>query len=125
MADDAAFGGFFSRRAYALTAAAPPAGPHDPDFVAKMCYTAAFIYACFFAFCGLQVSLPSPTEVASEWFIVLAEGPSFNGMLICAAPLAVTVRRSKISSSCPSGSTRANVSSPFINATPEEFSCRI
>lgn len=31
--------------------------PADPDYVAKICYTAAFVYACFIGFCGCQVGV--------------------------------------------------------------------
>lgn len=47
------FGYFFAHRAEGLTGSEED--PDDPDFVAKICYTSAIVYAVFVVFCGLQV----------------------------------------------------------------------
>ncbi|KLT45821.1 hypothetical protein CC85DRAFT_226784, partial [Cutaneotrichosporon oleaginosum] len=49
------FGYFFAHRAEGLTGSKED--PEDPDFVAKICYTSAIVYAVFVVFCGLQVSV--------------------------------------------------------------------
>ena len=54
-----AFGSFYARHVEALTGSVNDAD--DPDKVSKACYAAAIIYAAFIAFCGLQVSFPSPS----------------------------------------------------------------
>ncbi|GMK56608.1 hypothetical protein CspeluHIS016_0304480 [Cutaneotrichosporon spelunceum] len=51
------FGYFFAHRAYALTSSEED--PKDPDFVAKLCYTSAVVYAVFMVFCGLQLGVHS------------------------------------------------------------------
>ncbi|KAL1412537.1 hypothetical protein Q8F55_000283 [Vanrija albida] len=50
-----AFGSFYARHAAALTESKND--PDNPDFVAKVCYTAAFVYAAFVVFCGLQLTV--------------------------------------------------------------------
>lgn len=53
--DKLAFGYFYGHRAEGLIGSTKD--PKDPDFVAKICYTSAIVYAAFVVFCGLQVGV--------------------------------------------------------------------
>lgn len=53
--DFSVFGYFYSHRAEGLTGSEED--PKDPDYVAKICYTSAIVYAAFVVFCGLQVGV--------------------------------------------------------------------
>ncbi|RSH81000.1 uncharacterized protein EHS24_008432 [Apiotrichum porosum] len=51
----ATFGALYARRAEALVGSIHDT--NDPDYTSKICYTAAFVYACFIGFCGLQLTV--------------------------------------------------------------------